>query len=195
MAGRVARRDLFALAGEQRGYFTAAQALEVGYSHQAQAYNVRVGNWLRVDRGIFRLADWVASPNDELVRWVLWSRSRAVVSHESALTVYQIGEFESPHVHLTVPPGFTMTNPALTLHRAQLKPREISDEGGIPITTVRRTIIDIAAGAPDQDQLARLIEEALDRGLVSLGWLRQDAEAIDPRAALYIERAAPSRAS
>ena len=59
---RVTRRQLFAVATEQRGYFTAAQAVELGYSHQAQAHHVKVGNWLRVDRGIFRLTDWVARP-------------------------------------------------------------------------------------------------------------------------------------
>ena len=40
-----------------------------------------------------------------------------VVSHESALGVHQIGEFEAARVHLTVPPSFTMTDPALAIHR------------------------------------------------------------------------------
>ncbi len=32
------RRRLIAFAGEQGGYFTAAQAKDAGYSYQAQAY-------------------------------------------------------------------------------------------------------------------------------------------------------------
>lgn len=67
----------------------------------------RVGKWLRVAREMFRLAEWVQDPHDDLACWTLWSRGRGVVSHETALTVYGIGEFESARVHLTVPPGFT----------------------------------------------------------------------------------------
>ncbi|MGH3850356.1 MAG: type IV toxin-antitoxin system AbiEi family antitoxin domain-containing protein [Pseudonocardiaceae bacterium] len=50
------RRRLFAQASEQAGYFTAAQAKAIGYSYQAQAHHVGAGNWLRIDRGLFRLA-------------------------------------------------------------------------------------------------------------------------------------------
>ena len=67
---------LFALASEQAGYFTAAQAKEVGYSYQAQAHHVAAGNWLRIERGLFRLAEWIPDVHDDLVRWSLWSRGR-----------------------------------------------------------------------------------------------------------------------
>ena len=52
------RRALFRLAVTQAGYFTAAQAREIGYSYQAQHYHTRRGNWVRVDRGLYRLLDW-----------------------------------------------------------------------------------------------------------------------------------------
>ena len=74
---RELRRRLFQTAAEQGGYFTAAQARELGYSYQAQAHNVSAANWLRVDRGIFRLADWVTGLHDDLARWSLWSHGRA----------------------------------------------------------------------------------------------------------------------
>lgn len=91
---RVARRcTLFDLAAAQRGYFTAAQAREVGYSYQAQAHHVGTGNWLRVGRAIYRLRGWVPDMHDHLARWTLWSGGEAVVSHESALVVHGLGEF------------------------------------------------------------------------------------------------------
>lgn len=93
------RRRLFHLASEQAGYFTAAQAKTLGYSHQAQAHHVAAANWLRIDRGLFRLTEWIPGVHDELSRWTLWSRGTAVVSHESALSVHELGEFESAHVH------------------------------------------------------------------------------------------------
>jgi predicted transcriptional regulator of viral defense system len=183
------RRRLFILAAGQGGYFTAAQAIRLGYSYQAQAHHVRAGNWLRIDRGLFRLAEWVSDVHDDLARWVLWSRGRGVVSHETALSVHGIGEFESPRVHLTVPPGFSMRDDAVTLHYADLPASDVIQRRGFRVTTAIRSIVDVAAGAPDEDQLARVIEDARSAGLLSIRRLRAAAEAVDARAALYIERA------
>ena len=110
------RRRLFALAAEQAGYFSAAQAHELGYSYSAQAYHVRARTWIRVDRGLFRLAEWVPDLHDDLARWTLWAKGRAVISHDTALGVYGIGEFESPRIHLTVPRGFRMRDSEVVLH-------------------------------------------------------------------------------
>lgn len=183
------RRQLFELAAQQGGYFTAAQAKSLGYSHQAQAHHVGAGNWWRVDRGLFRLVEWVPGIHDELARWTLWSRGRAIVSHESAMAVYGIGEFESRYVHLTVPPGFTMRDEAVALHYAELPTDDVVARSGYRVTTPLRTLIDIAANAADEDQLARAIGDARRAGLVTTRRLRSHAETLDPRAALYIERA------
>ncbi len=183
------RRQLFSLAAQQAGYFTAAQAKEIGYSYQAQAHHVHAGNWIRIDRGLFRLSEWVPGIHDDLVRWTLWSKGRAVVSHESAMSVHGIGEFESAKVHLTVPPSFTMTDDAVRLHRSELPEVDVLSETGFRVTTALRTIIDVAASSPDQDQLARAIEDAQQGGQLTLRRLRSRAETLDARAALNIERA------
>lgn len=183
------RRRLFNLAAEQSGYFTAAQAKRLGYSYQAQAHHVGAGNWFRVDRGLFRLAEWVPEPHDELIRWTLWSKGRAVVSHETALGVEGIGEFESPRVHLTVPPGFSMRDDAVVLHPVDLPPDDVVERVGYRTTTVTRSLIDVAAAGVDEDQLARAVKEALDAGHLTLRQLRTRAEAVDLRGAVRIERA------
>lgn len=183
------RRRLFQLAAGQGGYFSAAQAKEAGYSYQAQAYHVGAGNWVRIDRGLFRLTEWVPDLHDDLIRWTLWSRGRAVVSHETALAVHGVGEFESARIHLTVPPGFSMRDSAVVLHHADLPEDDVVERNGFSLTNATRALIDTAALGPDEDQLARAIEEARETGLVTPRQLRARAEAIDPRAALYIERA------
>jgi predicted transcriptional regulator of viral defense system len=183
------RRRLFNLAAEQGGYFSAAQAKEIGYSYQAQAHHVGVGNWLRIDRGIFRLAEWIPDLHDDLARWTLWSRGRAVVSHETALSVHGIGEFEAAKVQLTVPPGFTMRADGVSLHHADLPAVDVVQRTGFRVTTPLRSLIDIAAAGPDDDQLARALDEARAGGLLTVRQLRTRAEALDPHAALRIERA------
>jgi predicted transcriptional regulator of viral defense system len=183
------RRRLFALAADQAGYFTAAQAKAVGYSYPAQAHHVGAGNWIRVDRGIFRLADWVPGAHDELARWFLWSKQRGVVSHATALGVHDVGEFESPRMHLTVPRGFRMQDDALFIHRSELPDEDIEARPGFRLTTLVRSLIDVAAAHADEDQLARAVDEALSRGTITRRQLRARAEAVDPLAALRIERA------
>lgn len=183
------RRRLFNLAAEQGGYFTAAQAKKIGYSYQAQAYHVGASNWLRVDRGLFRLAEWVPDLHDDLARWTLWSRGRGVVSHETALSVHGIGELESAQVNLTVPAGFVPSDDAVRLHYADLPDDDVLDRTGFRITTIMRALIDVAGVSADDDQLGRTIQEALGLGAFTLRQLRSRAEAVDARAALRIERA------
>jgi hypothetical protein len=57
------------------------------------------------------------------VRWFLWSRGRAVVSHATALAVHDLGVANPARIHLTVPAGLRQTNPAIVLHRASLDDR------------------------------------------------------------------------
>jgi predicted transcriptional regulator of viral defense system len=195
MDRRDLRRRLFALAAGQGGHFTAGQAKKAGYSYQAQAHHVAAGNWLRIDRGLFRLAEWIPDRYDDLIRWTLWSKQRAVVSRESALAVHGVGEFEAARPHLTVPPGFSMRDPAVILHRADLPDEDIEAYTGFSVTTVVRSLVDIANIA-DEDQLARAIEDARDAGLLTIRQLRARAEVIDARSALHVERAihrAPAR--
>ena len=57
------------------------------------------------------------------------------------------------------------------------------------MTTLTRSLVDVAADHADEDQLARALREALDLGTITHRQLRSRAEAVDPKAALRIERA------
>jgi predicted transcriptional regulator of viral defense system len=183
------RRRLLAIAARQSGYFTAAQALDAGYSYPAQGYHAKRGNWLRVDRGIYRFPEWPTGPRDDLVRWSLWSRARAVVSHETALSVHELGDVDPARVHLTAPPNFRQKNPGVVIHRADLAPRDVQEREGFDVTTPLRSLLDVAAGELDLDQLAQAIAEALERGMTTRRALLDRADEFGANAALRIERA------
>lgn len=91
-SSRDLRRHLHEMAFGQAGYFTAAQAVSIGYTYQAQKYHVDRGNWMRVDRGLFRLSGWPSDPDDSYARWTVWSGGRGVVSHTSALAVHDLSQ-------------------------------------------------------------------------------------------------------
>lgn len=183
------RRQLAALAGTQSGYFTAAQALSIGYSYPAQSYHHNRGNWSRVDHGLYRLPEWPVGAHDDLVRWHLWSRLRAVVSHESALSVYELGEVNPARIHLTVPPSFHQKSPDAVFYTDSLPESDVQQRHGFKITSPLRTLLDVAAGDLDEDQVRRSIREAVESGFVSRRDLLRRADSFGSRAALQVERA------
>jgi predicted transcriptional regulator of viral defense system len=163
---------LYEVAAEQGGYFTAAQAREAGYAYSQQHYHRSRGNWLPIDRGIFRLRDFPPGEREDLIRWSLWSRDQrgipqAVVSHETALTVHDLSDVMPERVHLTVPRGFRKRVPAgCVLHFALLAEEEVESRPGYSVTTPLRTLIDVADSALSQEHLDVAVKEALERGLV-----------------------------
>lgn len=183
------RLGLQRLAFGQSGYFSAAQALKLGYSYQAQKYHVDHGNWLRIDRGLFRLPDWPAGACDPYVRWGLWSGGRGVVSHESALSVHELSDLDPRHIHLTVPPEFRMHDDAVVTHLAELDDNDTEPRAGFRVTTPLRTIVDVAQSGTSQEHIDRAVADALEKGLASPGLLREAADAASDRAALRVERA------
>jgi hypothetical protein len=184
------RRRLVRVAAEQSGYFTAAQALAAGYSYPAQRYHVSRGNWSQVDRAIFRLHDWPSDLHEHLVLWTLWAKGRAVVSHDTALSLHDLGDANPARIHLTVPPGFRRRAPALELHAADLPDSDVQPWKGFRVTTPLRSVADAAGGAQgDLDQLATTIEDGLRRGAFSRRQLLYRTYELEAPAALAIERA------
>ena len=122
------------------------------------------------------------------MRWTLWSGQKGVVSHESALDVHELGDVNPASVHLSVPRGFRAKAEGVVLHRASVEPREKQEHSGFWVTTPLRSLIDIASGPLDLDQLATATAEALRRGLVSARRLRERADAANDRTGLRIER-------
>ncbi len=165
-------RALYQIAAAQGGYFTAAQARQVGYAYSQQHFHVSRGNWLKIDRGLFRLRDFPPGEREDLIRWSLWSRNQksapqAVVSHDTALTVHELSDVMPAQVHLTVPPGFRKNvPPGCVLHKAILTSTEIEPRTGYRVTTPLRTLLDAANSPLSREHLNRAVRDALERGLV-----------------------------
>ena len=187
---------LYEVAAEQGGYFTAAQAREAGYAYSQQHYHRSTGNWLGIDRGIFRLRDFPPGEREDLIRWSLWSRDQkgvpqAVVSHETALTVHDLSDIMPVRVDLTVPRGFRKKSPAgCSLHFDSLAEEEIEARPGYSVTTPLRTLIDVAGSALSQEHLDVAVRQALERGLVRRSVLR--GARCQPPARMRLDRALTS---
>src|SRR5215469_215147 len=183
------RHQLLALAARQSGYFTAAQARDVGYAYAAQKFHADHGNWRRIDRGLFRLPEWPMGEHDSLVRWALWARGKAVVSHETALAAHRLGDVNPALVDLTAPRGFRATATGVRIHHAVLPADDVLERGGFRLTTPLRTLIDVAEGNLDVDLLATAIRDALDAGVVTRAQVLRRADSAGEHAELRTIRA------
>ena len=179
---RETERALIEIAKEQDGYFTAAQALSVGYTYRQQHHHKIRGNWESIDHGVYRLRTFHESEYEDLIRWSLWSRDRrgriqATISHETALAIHELGDVMPSKTHLTVHPGFRKKIPGGCIpHKAVLLPDEIEHRRGFNVTTPLRTLLDIANSPISQDLLEGAVRDALERGVVQ----RKQLLAIDP---------------
>jgi len=159
---------LYTLAEDQGGYFTAADAKSVGYSHPLQHFHVRRGNWIREGRGIYRLRYFPLADRRDLIRWWLWSHKKGVISHESAADLYDLGDVMPARAHLTVPLNFRKkAEKGVVLYKAQLEPGEIGKREGVPLTTPIRTILDLARKHLEPDWLSGVVIDAVRKGLVN----------------------------
>ena len=109
---------LFEIAEGQQGYFTAKQAAAAGYQLGSQAHHAKSGNWVRAERGIYRLARFPRSSQEQLVIYALWSRNRAgnpegVYSHQTALSIHELSDANPAKLHVTVPTTFRRNAKAL----------------------------------------------------------------------------------
>jgi predicted transcriptional regulator of viral defense system len=186
------RARLWQRAAGQRGYFTAAQALEDGYSYPLQHFHTQRGNWLRIDHGLYRFSEYKDLPaedHDHLIRWALWSGGRAVVSHATALGVHDLGIANPAEIHLTVPQGFRKRDATIVVHRAHLEPDEVEEREGFQVTTPVRAIVESAIYGLQQDAIDSAVADLLDRGGATRAQLLRAAQQAGKAAELAIERA------
>ena len=174
---KIASESLFQIAEEQQGYFTAKQAASAGYQLGSQAHHVKSDNWTRVERGIYRLARFPQSAEEQLVIYSLWSRNRAghpegVYSRQTALSLHELSDVNPARLHLTVPVAFrrkTKIPKILVLHRANLGSQDIEQRQGFAVTRPLRTIADLAAAESiSRDLIEQALAQARQRGLVTV---------------------------
>lgn len=167
---------LYRLAEPRAGYFTSREATQAGYSRALLAHHVRSGLLDRVERGIYKLRRFPESPWADLIIAELRSGPEGVISHESALAVYELSDVLPGEVHATVPRTASRLKSGIRLHTGAIAEDEITTRDGVTVTTVERTIADVARSGLYQELVLSAIHQALQRGLTTTSRLTQLAE-------------------
>lgn len=166
------KRKLFEIISSQGGYFTASQALKTGYSYRSQKYHSETGEWIKEGYGLYRLSNFQFQKHSELIKLSFWSRDKndkpeAVISHESALAVHELGEIIPAKVYFTVPKIFRKKIPKNCIcYKSTLKKNEIEDKEGFKVTRPIKTIIDVSEKI-DLEQLEKVMLDAYQKGFIN----------------------------
>jgi len=173
---RERQSELYQLAQSQGGYFTTKQAAALGFTSNKRVYHVRVGNWLREHRGIYKLARFPEPERSDLILWWLWSRDRSdrptgVFSHQTALSIHDLTDVNPARLDLTVPMNFrrgVATPKVLRLHRDDVRPEDRETLYGVLVTNAMRAILDVwKEGSLSKPALCAAFREALKRGSIT----------------------------
>lgn len=167
LPGQANYKELYELAENQAGYFTTAQARLAGFSYQQLSCYVSTQRFRRVRTGVYRLSLFPSSPNEDLFAAWLEAGSCAVVSHESALALYELSDVLPGEIHLTVPRTASRRHKGLRLHTGHLDPADVTWHEGLPVTTVPRTIADVAVGNLADELVIQAVRQAVQRGLAT----------------------------
>jgi len=176
--------ELYAIAEGQAGFFVAEQAASAGYSRQLLAHHARGGRYRRIRRGLYRLVHFPPSEYEDYVAlWLVLERA-AVYSHETALALYGISDVNPRRTDVTLPStwkGRRLRIPdGIVLHYDELGPLERAALGPVPLTTVTRTLVDLARAHFRPDLLRSAALEAIHRGLSARGDLAEVENALAP---------------
>jgi very-short-patch-repair endonuclease len=158
-----------ALAGRQHGVVAAWQLIAMAFSRGWIEHQVRRG-WLHpLLRGVYSVGHKAVTAQGRAMAAVLSCGPEAVLSHWSAAMHW--GLLQTNRAVIDVVLAGNRNGPkGVRAHRVRhLDPRDMTIRDGIPVTTVPRTLLDLATVA-NQRQLRRAVNQA-----VRTRWLHQSA--------------------
>lgn len=155
---RSADHDIARIAERQHGLVTRGQLARAGVGRGAVKRRLRKGLLHREHRGVYRVGHRAPSTEARYLAAVLACGEGAVLSGLAAAHLFGLVKGAAP------PPEVSSVRQrrvagVVTRRVRQLDPREVTVHRGIPVTTIPRAIVDLAARL-SLPALARLCHEA-----------------------------------
>ena len=149
------------IAARQHGVISWLQLLDVGLRPGAIAHRCRTGLLHRLYRGVFAVGYRPLTREGQWMAAVLAYGRRGVLSHTSALALWDLRPSNARLIDVTVGTRNGLAGrTGVRLHRCgTLTPEETTTHRSIRITSVARTLLDVAA-ALQPHALARAVERA-----------------------------------
>lgn len=158
------------MADKQQGTVSRNQALAAGMTDRTIQRRSADGVWTRLSNGIFLLFGKPSVTTRLIAATVALP---AVISHESAAFIHQLTVGQKEVATVTITHRFSNRFPGVTVHEStDLAEHHMEIRQGLPVTTVARTIFDLAVGVSPRS-LRRAVDDALVRRCVEICDLRR----------------------
>ena len=129
------------------------------------------GTLLRARRGVYRLCGMPLSWHGSALAAVLAAGGQAVLSHGSAVRLWELGGSVGTAEGIEITSPGHNRQPGVVVHRGALTPRDCVWQMGIPVTSVERTLFDVASEVGPVE-IGKMIDVALRRKLTTSGRLQ-----------------------
>jgi hypothetical protein len=141
-----------AIAEPQHGVIGHPQLVALGLSRESIQRRVRAGRLHRIHQGVYAVGHKRLTQRGRWMAAVLAGGNRAVLSHRTAAALRQLLP-QRDEIHVTTPRDLRNRD-GIRFHSQSLQLDEVTEHDGIPVTTVARTLLDLAATEPDQVERA-----------------------------------------
>lgn len=164
----------------QLGLLTREQAVGIGMSRSMVEQRIESGIWVIRHPGVYAIAGTPMSWNHKAMAAVLAAGSDAVASHLTAAALHGLDGVDRTRVAVTVGGTTALRLQGVMVHRSLvLTPPDRSSIDGIPVMSVACTLVH-CTGLLSMGQLARIVDDALVRRLVTIAEIAETAERFGP---------------
>ena len=183
------------VASDQWGIVTTAQAGREGVERLQLSRLAEKGDLDRARHGVYLLPSHQAGPQDEIrAAWLSLEPKKfiderwedewpVVVSHESAARIHRIGRLIPPKLTFSTGGTKQTRQQGIRIYtRRELAEADIVSVDGLPVTSIARTVGDLAEQKIERGYLADLVADALRKENVRIDDL---AEKLEPAARPY----------
>jgi predicted transcriptional regulator of viral defense system len=183
----------WALVRAQHGVLAHRQLRSLGYSQEAIRHRVATGRLHRVCKGVYAVGRPDLTQHGRWMAAVLAGGAGAALSHRDAAALYEILSRRPGPIHLSVPGHVCRRRTGIRVHQRHGAAREATTtHDGIPVTSIVKTLVDLAATEPTT-RLTRAVNEADKRELIDPDTLRAAIERYRPQGRLPLPGARPRR--
>ena len=156
---RTVEAKIAALATAAHGIATWAELRAAGISEDEIRHRARIGALIREYRGVYRVGHRAPSRDARYMAAVKAGGDGALLWGRAGGHLLSILKSPTPPPPEVLTPTERRAKGLKTKRTRRIDPRDITEVNGIPVTTVPRTLVDLAATLTE-DELARACHEA-----------------------------------
>lgn len=153
------------MATAQYGVVSTRQLAGIGYTRSSASKAHGVGRLRRVHRGVYAVGHERLAWEGRCLAAVLASMP-SVASHITAAWIWGLLRNRPGTIHLTAPTK-RRSKSRMVVHSADLAKIDVTERGGIPVTSLPRTLLDLAATLP-AERLGQALRRAEEQGIFDL---------------------------